>query len=196
VSPPPRLCPDCRAPLREVTARARSGYLLALDQCPRCGGLWFDRWELFPLDHQEVAKLDSVDPDRLMSEHPAPSEPGPCPRCAIPLRLFGDPVLPPDARIARCFVCEGMWLQRGELSRVKARSHVARAAPTALSEGQLQDLARRYGEDAKWTKVADLDAATQTAEEPPPGAQEVGDALRSAAPWLILQVLLRLFLRG
>ena len=33
-------------------------------------------------------------------------------------------------------------------------------------------------------------------EEPPPGAQEVGDALRSAAPWLILQVLLRLFLRG
>jgi len=186
-----RLCPHCRQPLGEVTARARSGYLLALDQCRGCGGIWFDRWELFPLDHTEVARLESVDTERLMSEQPARRGAGQCPRCAVDLRPFRDPVLPPDARVERCFVCEGMWLQRGELSRVKASKIKAPAPPATAEARQIRALAEHYGEAAKWAKVADLDAATQTLEEAPPGGPELGEALRSAAPFLILQVLLR-----
>ena len=46
----PAPCPHCAVTMREVTAHARTGYGLLLDQCPRCGGIWCDRWELFPLD--------------------------------------------------------------------------------------------------------------------------------------------------
>lgn len=183
--------------MHEVTARARSGYLLALDQCGSCGGIWFDRWELFPLDNREVARLDGLDAGKLMSARPARDGPGTCPRCAIALRPFHDPVLPPDARIARCAVCEGMWLQRGELARVKppARAPLAPAAAIPASDQAVVALAEHYARDADWSKVADLDGATYSVEEAPPSAGDLGVALRAAAPWVVLQLLMRLFLR-
>lgn len=190
-----RPCPDCGVPLHEVNAQARTGYLLALDQCRQCGGVWFDRWELFPLAHHEVKRLDPLDADKLMSLQPAREAPGPCPQCSIPLRAFRDPVLPADARIGRCAVCEGMWLQRGELTRVKVSGRAPSVASEPLSDKQIGALARHFGEAAKWAVVGDLDAATQTVEEAPPGPSEIGAALASAAPWLILQVLLRLLLK-
>ena len=46
----PAPCPHCAVTMDQVTAHARSGYCLILDQCRRCGGIWCDRWELYPLD--------------------------------------------------------------------------------------------------------------------------------------------------
>ncbi len=187
-------CPDCRLPMRDVSARARTGYLLALDQCERCGGVWFDRWELFPLHHAEVERLDPVDGKRL--HQPAESGAlGNCPRCDVGMREFRDANLPDDARIGRCHVCEGMWLQSGQLRIVKREAVRSTPLPSKPEDAIVVELAKAYADDAKWSNVEQLDAATYETEEPPPDFSTIGDALKSTVPWIALQVLFRMLLR-
>ncbi|MFN8644538.1 MAG: zf-TFIIB domain-containing protein [Candidatus Binatia bacterium] len=182
-------CPHCAVTMAQVTAHARSGYGLLLDQCPRCGGIWCDRWELYPLDRGEAARLDPVDEERLHAPPTSPAEPGRCPRCTSPLHPFRDPALPPGARIERCPVCDGMWLNRGELSRFKEHDAGGRPDPLPQLTGAL-------AHNATWAQVSNLDAATYAADEPPDDDQDSWLAwLRSAAPWLAVATLLRILLR-
>src|SRR6266853_692928 len=51
--------------MREVHAEATTGYCVLLDQCPACGGIWCDRWELYPVTGAAAAKIDRVDGDTL-----------------------------------------------------------------------------------------------------------------------------------
>lgn len=174
--------------MAQVTAHARSGYGILLDQCPRCGGIWCDRWELYPVDGGEAARLDAPDEGRLHAPSPPPAAPGRCPRCTNALRPFRDPALPPDAMIERCPVCDGMWLNRGTLRRVK--EHPAGKAPPPLPQ-----LTGALARDATWAQVTNLDAATYAADEPPQDDAAWSDWFRSAGPWIALAALLRIFLR-
>lgn len=189
---PVAACPHCAVPMREVTARARSGYLIVLDQCARCGGVWCDRWELFPLAAEEAARLDSVDAARLHAPSPAPPAAGQCPRCRCALQPFRDPMLPPDAGIERCRVCEGMWMNRGELTRAKQRTPPTPTPPRSDTIGQL---AAAYASSTEWSKVANLDAATYASDDDEAPPESVSDAVWSAAPWVVLRTLLYLLLR-
>jgi Zn-finger nucleic acid-binding protein len=185
----PIACPHCGVTMTQVTAHARSGYGLLLDQCPRCGGIWCDRWELYPLDREEAARLDGVDEERFHAGTPLPTTPGRCPRCSSPLRPFRDPALPDDAEIERCPVCDGMWLNRGTLSRVKQH-------PTGKAPDPIPRLTGALARQVTWTKVSNLDAATYAADEPPADDQPSWLTwLKSAAPWLALATLARLLVR-
>lgn len=177
--------------MHEVSARARTGYLLVLDQCPSCGGIWCDRWELFPLSSEEALRLDAVDENKLAATLPSPSATGTCPRCSLRLELFRDPQLPADARIERCKYCDGMWLNRGELRRVKAGSD----RPSVLLPEDIEHLAERYGSEAKWATVSDLDSAMHESHDPAREADELKGEMWSATGWLALRLLLRLLLR-
>lgn len=182
-------CPHCRVTMAQVTAHARSGYGLLLDQCPRCGGIWCDRWELYPLDRGEAGRLDAVDEGRFYAAAPPSDAVGHCPRCSGPLRRFRDPALPADASIERCPVCDGMWLNRGTLTRIK--EHRADKAPPPMPR-----LTGALARQVTWAQVNNLDAATYAADEPPADDQTAwGTWFRSAAPWLALAALLRLILR-
>lgn len=185
----PAPCPHCGVTMDQVTAHARSGYCLLLDQCRRCGGIWCDRWELYPLDATEAARLDPVDERRLQAATEPPSAPGRCPRCSAPLRPFRDPALPADSRIERCPVCDGMWLNRGELQRAKRRAAGEQPA-------RARHLAGALARTAAWAQVSNLDAATYDADEPPSDDETSWLAwLRSAAPWVAVATLVRLLLR-
>ena len=54
-------CPRCNREMAEVAARAAPGSLIQLDQCRKCGGIWCDKWELFPVDGDEAERLEPVD---------------------------------------------------------------------------------------------------------------------------------------
>jgi len=189
------LCPNCDVPLAPVTARARTGYLLALDQCSRCGGVWCDRWELFPLAAAEAERLDPVDQPALWSPVATVKRDLKCPRCRTPLRRFRDPLLPEDAHIERCAACEGMWLNRGELRRFKSRRPSA-AQPAALLDPQIHELSQRYASAANWPTVSNLSAATSPAAPPEPEAEsaDIKRELMWGAAWWGLRALLRLLL--
>lgn len=188
----PARCPHCDVVMDAVTARATSGYLLLLDQCPRCGGIWCDRWELYPLDAAEARRLDAVDDTRLHAPPPPdPPRPGRCPRCTGALRAFRDPLLPADAVIERCPVCDGMWCNRGALASLKRRS---RRLPAGDAADRLARLLSTGPPPAPPPTVANLDAATYAAE-PAPAPFEWRDWLSRAGPWLALFTLLKVLLR-
>jgi Zn-finger nucleic acid-binding protein len=113
----PLPCPGCGSALKEVSAEANYGRHLLLDQCPDCGGIWFDHWELYFLKPGEVNRIDPVDREKLLALACFKSRPGQCPRCRVDLEPLQDPALPKDARIERCAKCNGLWLNRGELRR-------------------------------------------------------------------------------
>ena len=184
-------CPDCASTMHHVSARAKTGYMLALDQCKRCGGIWFDRWELFPLHDDEVANLEGIDAELLLKPDDN-NGPGRCPRCGIPLLIFNDANLPADALIERCRVCEGMWLQRGELTRLKDHDS---ASARPIADQDLARLVQKYSATVDWSHVRNLDNATHETVPPPPDLGDIKSALWSALPWVILQALFRLILR-
>ena len=105
--------------MNPVTAKANPGTLIQLDQCAQCGGIWCDKWELFPIDPDEAERLDSVD-EKLLA---APAGPAAktlyCPRFTAKLQSCSDPMLPKDLQLKRCWRCDGIWVNRGELRRYK-----------------------------------------------------------------------------
>lgn len=105
--------------MSQVTARADPGTLIQLDQCGKCGGIWCDKWELFPVDPDEANRVDSVDEALLKAPLELPQRTLYCPRCTAPLQECKDPALPADLLFERCLRCEGIWLNRGELTRYK-----------------------------------------------------------------------------
>ncbi len=98
-------------------AEANYGRVLLLDQCEECGGVWFDRWELYFASTGSLLSLAAVDGRRFAAPNLGAKGAGECPRCAVELKPFVDPALPPDASISRCERCRGLWLNRGDLAR-------------------------------------------------------------------------------
>lgn len=109
------LCPGCGAVLRRVFAEASYGRVVALDQCPGCGGVWFDKWELYFVKGGRLKALASVDVKALNRPSAEPGS-GACPRCGRVLKGFTDPGLPLGLVLKRCAGCSGLWLNRGELA--------------------------------------------------------------------------------
>jgi Zn-finger nucleic acid-binding protein len=177
--------------MNEVTAEATTGYLVALDQCPRCGGIWCDRWELYPVTRAAAERLDPVDAEALRLPIPPAAEQLECPRCRARMRRLRDPSLPDDARVERCPNCDGMWLNRGELRRFKLRSG-SPAVSKPITDAELDRIAQQARRDPRaWPTVSTLGAAFDAAADDT-DADEVRGEIVSGAAWLIARAVLRL----
>jgi Zn-finger nucleic acid-binding protein len=107
-------CPECKT----VLNRRKIGDV-AVDECPGCRGLWFDKDEL-------AAVRDEIDPDlrwmdfNIWLQDPrfeVTDQPHHCPGCAevVMQRIaYQDPA----ASILYCPACEGVWLDAGDLSQI------------------------------------------------------------------------------
>jgi|SRR5579862_5125135 len=183
-------CPQCAVDMQEVKAAATTGYLLALDQCPHCGGIWTDRWEVYPLSAAAVDRLDPVDTAALQAPQPvAVPAPLECPRCRARMREFTDPTLPPDAHIERCLNCEGMWFNRGELRRFK---HLGAPPARCIGEAELDRLVQTASGRPAVPTVHHLDDAMRAAPANP--SDDVRAELTAATVWLVVRTVLRLLL--
>jgi Zn-finger nucleic acid-binding protein len=180
-------CPHCKIEMREVSARANPGTLILLDQCGRCGGIWCDKWELFPIAPEEARRVEPLDPSLLQSPVALGNEPLYCPRCTERLQFFHDPLLPKEIQLQRCRRCDGIWLNRGQFSRYKDFQRRTRMEKTP-DEELLRQLTARAQDPRAWvaTGAQGMFAYPQAATE---------DAnMRSGVFWLILQTLFRLAL--
>ncbi|MCC6502738.1 MAG: zf-TFIIB domain-containing protein [Deltaproteobacteria bacterium] len=186
------ICPECNGPLHEVFAEANYGRVLLLDQCKVCGGVWFDRWELYFVTDRSIKDLEALDAASFAARNPVDGGKGLCPRCEKELAVFIDPNLPKDALIERCKGCNGLWLNRGELKRFAAHRKTFRASrpeySNAASEiGALKNLQKelKLGNLAVPTT---LELASNLQNEPPVNSKEVAKDLA----FLALQSLVRL----
>lgn len=109
------ICPDCGKDLSETRATAHYGRQIIVDRCASCGGVWFDKWELYSLTEEGLRSLQ-------YSNTSGPAQKGgeQCPRCASGLVPYIDPMLPKDAGIKRCDPCSGLWLNRNALTSYTA----------------------------------------------------------------------------
>ncbi len=98
-----------------MTAGDRFGAPLALDQCPACGGIWFDRYELFRIGEEGARRLEGIDEESF--RQPAGTAENPlCPVCRVKLRVFRDANVPANIQLFFCSRCEGFWVNHGMLA--------------------------------------------------------------------------------
>lgn len=107
------LCPRCQEPLK-----AQAIADIAIDECLRCNGTWFDRDEL------RQAK-DAVEPDVRWQDFEIWTDEDSlraslgsllCPQCQVPMVSIG--YADTKVEIDYCPQCEGTWLDRAELDRI------------------------------------------------------------------------------
>ena len=178
--------------MKEVSARANPGTLIVLDQCAKCGGIWCDKWELFPVGPEEAERLDPLDEELLQAPVALKKETLYCLRCGDRLRVFQDPSLPPDIQLQRCRRCDGIWLNRGQFGRFKRLQRRTREEKLG-GEETLQKLVYAYQNPESWvtTGTRGIFAYPRGEEE----AQDLTSDTLKGAFRLILQTLLRLVLR-
>jgi Zn-finger nucleic acid-binding protein len=175
--------------MNPVTARANPGTLIQLDQCPQCGGIWCDKWELFPIDAHESARLDPVDEKLLRAPGPPSAAMLYCPRCTAKLQVFKEPLLPKEIQFQRCRRCEGIWLNRGQLSRYK--SHQKKTRREKMGVDSSAQIAEAYQDPKSWVVMGTkgIFVYPQAPAEEPPLEDSLGGVFR-----LILQTLVRMVL--
>jgi len=106
-------CPNCRADLNTIEVIDNFGQGFDIEQCPSCGGFWFDRNELYRVPVKVALQLDSPSPSTPYSGSLE------CPHDKTLLVEFKDPNLPPPLIIYRCPDCSGLFLSKGGLYAYK-----------------------------------------------------------------------------
>ena len=126
-------CPVCLGVLMEKKFVDGPGRGFALDHCPRCGGMWFDRGEVTEVARQDQSVLKGAVLDPTLRINP------PCQKCRTPLDRNADkcgvcgqrnilkcPVC--DREMERrpvhgvmldlCRNCQGVWFDNAELTSI------------------------------------------------------------------------------
>ena len=198
------ICPECGNGLKQVYAEANYGRVLLLDQCDKCGGIWFDSWELYYLKDAEAKRLDSIDTNKLFGAISSQNGTGLCPRCSsATLEPFQDPNLPADSKIQKCPACNGLWMNRGEL--IKYENHKAkvrsRFEPVTVSTKGAEAVLAVDSQKAKGETLSRLGAALRARPEPDVNALSADDTnwdsreLSKDALFLILQILFKIIFK-
>lgn len=185
-------CPHCDREMNEVTAHANPGQLIILDQCPKCGGIWCDKWELFPIQAEEAARLEPADEGLLRELQPIDDKRQLyCPRCTALLLFAKDSALPPDIQFRRCLKCDGIWLNRGEFTKYKAAQQKVR--DNKMGQTRLAGKLTEMVQDPKSWVVT----GTKGMFAYPRGEEESNDTIQDTvknAAKLVLQTLARMLI--
>jgi len=102
-------CPFCASPLSEFREQSHYGITVKIDFCQKCGGAWFDKWELL-----NIANLKTPPQFNIPENFPVPPK-FLCPKCGVELGLVGDVNVPINIHVWRCPSCQGNWLEHEHL---------------------------------------------------------------------------------
>jgi len=99
--------------MHRVKIVSHYGQPIDLEQCEKCGGIWFDESELFMAKQGEAEKIEVLNTDILRNPSMIESSTLICPREQTVLHQFTDKYFPQDIILGRCPSCNGIWLNRG-----------------------------------------------------------------------------------
>tara|TARA_B100000965_G_scaffold28388_1_gene21019 strand:+ start:704 stop:1060 length:357 start_codon:yes stop_codon:yes gene_type:complete len=109
----PVKCPKCDPPAELESVVVHE---VEVDRCSSCGGIWFDRSELgrlIELEEQDLAPLLAGKPNEGANQRH-----GACPREGQELIRVGA-ARSRDVIVDFCWKCQGVWLDAGELERLR-----------------------------------------------------------------------------
>jgi len=111
-------CLRCADVELEVKARGEGTDIVEIDVCPSCQGIWLDNRELKKLDDNFFVDVEAVEFEQV--EATADDAQLSCPRCEgapalskVKPKQFGDVV------VDTCSACNGFWLDKGELDKMR-----------------------------------------------------------------------------
>jgi Zn-finger nucleic acid-binding protein len=111
-------CLRCADVELEVQARGEGTDIVEIDVCPSCQGVWLDNRELKKLDDNFFVDVEPVESEQVGAT--ADDAQLTCPRCEggpalnkVKPAQFGDVV------VDNCPACQGFWLDKGELEKMR-----------------------------------------------------------------------------
>ena len=109
-------CPACDRELEETKVSD-----LVVDVCRNgCGGIWFDNSELQKVDEQhEAAGEELLDIECDQNVKIDYSQTRICPRCEGQKMVKHFMSVKHEIEIDECYRCQGIWLDKGELGRIR-----------------------------------------------------------------------------
>lgn len=111
------LCPNENIEMHQVKIESHYGQPIILEQCRKCGGIWFDESELFRAKQGEAEKIESMNTEILRTPSMIEKSVLFCPRDNSELYRFDDQYFPRGILLERCPSCKGIWLNRGDFTR-------------------------------------------------------------------------------
>jgi len=104
-------CAKCDGPLHKKSIGTAE-----VDQCSKCSGIWFDFNEL-----EEVLKLDNIDAlkNQIDNNDGHDDTKATCPKCSGDGNMIQVAEPKNNIKIDTCSVCNGRWLDGGELEKIK-----------------------------------------------------------------------------
>jgi Zn-finger nucleic acid-binding protein len=129
------ICPNDKAEMHQVKVESHYGQPIIIEQCNKCGGLWFDKFELHRIKLGESEKIEVLDSENLWTPSSIQGFELTCPKDQAKLARFSDPYFPKDIIVERCPVCDGFWLNRGEFTKYqKARQEMKTPKEKSVEE--------------------------------------------------------------
>jgi membrane associated rhomboid family serine protease len=118
----PAICPKCYTDLNQVTHRD-----VTVDLCPGCMGLWLDPGELAQIRgaREDIPSASNAVASAIHQEEISTYI---CPRCEGAFETF-EYTPGSGLYIDRCQDCQGIWLDAGELKKIKSLTSM----PSGLS---------------------------------------------------------------
>ncbi len=111
------LCPNDNAAMRQVKIASHYGGPIFVDQCGKCGGIWFDESNLFRAKQGEAEKIEALNAEMLRTPSVIGNSTLFCPRDQGAMQRFTDKYFPQDIVLVRCPSCHGIWLNRGTFTK-------------------------------------------------------------------------------
>jgi Zn-finger nucleic acid-binding protein len=136
-------CPACDRILEAVTVENMN-----LDVCKGgCGGIWFDRFELQKVhERRESAGEALLDIEKDAGMNLDHDKRRKCPKCADTIMMRHFHSVKKEVEVDECPKCDGIWLDYGELRRIRtlfgSEEERKRAAREYFSEVFGNELAR------------------------------------------------------
>jgi len=110
-------CPSCGYQLQKLTVTTDAGGKFDIDHCGRCGGTWFDPYEINRIPYHEISRIAHL--TVLPKNTPLFTENLLCPRCHKILAEYSGESVPAGVSLFRCPKCHGIWATQKALASFK-----------------------------------------------------------------------------
>jgi len=133
-------CPNDNTEMYQVKIEGHYGQPILLEQCKECGGIWFDKMELFSARHGEAEKIEVFDSKSLWTPTNIERRILRCPLDQSELFRFKDRYFLKGIILERCPSCNGIWLNRGDFTKFQqARQELKRPKERGSEDKKLEE---------------------------------------------------------
>ncbi|MBN1376304.1 MAG: zf-TFIIB domain-containing protein [Dehalococcoidia bacterium] len=126
--------------MRSAKVMSHYNRQIELEQCDKCGGIWFDESELFMARQGEAEKIEVMNAEILRNHTIIEAATRYCPRDNTVLQQFTDKYFPQDIILERCPSCHGIWLNRGTFTKYQEyRKALMRPKEKSAADKQMEE---------------------------------------------------------